>query len=210
MTALEQRSYLQGEIERRKNEIERLKNDISTMKQIVKALEALQPPCDKRNGKDGKKWHQVNPNAEIFTQRFQSEGSKTTVEFSVSPYDIPELICSYYNEVGDQVVINFKYISDSNEAAEPQQHDNLITWMLGINSGRLYGIKINANGCAFEAVRLKDAINKALEHLIEHPHHKDRQDNYRLVKESLIKKSDSIFGIETSDKLQKGNACKQS
>lgn len=51
MTILEQRSYLQGEIERRKNEIERLRNDISKMKQIIKTLEALQPPCDKCNGK---------------------------------------------------------------------------------------------------------------------------------------------------------------
>lgn len=121
----------------------------------------------------------------------------------VSPYDIPVSMRSHYNKDGDQVVIDFKYISDSNEPAAPQQHDSLITWMLGINSGRLYGIKINANGCVLEAIRLKDAINKALEHLIEHPHHKDRQDNYRLAKESLIEKSDSIFGIETNDKLQR-------
>lgn len=145
--------------------------------------------------KDGKKWYQVNPDADKLTQRLQIEDSKATVEFSVSPYDIPASVCSYYDEVGDQVVINFKYISDSNEPTAPQQHDNLITWMLGKNSGRLYGIKVNARECVFEAIRLKDTINKALEHLIEHPHHKDRQDNYRLARESLIEKSDAIFGV---------------
>src|SRR3972149_2878972 len=133
------------------------------------------------------RWLQVNPDAEEFTKRLQTEGSKVKVEFMVSSYDIPEAVRGSYNKENDRFVIEFKYIGDEPTKAEPQ--DNYVTFVIGKNSSRLYRIEIDVKALRVEKVELrrkiKDEVRKTLNRLIQKPINRLRQDNYRLTQKAL-------------------------
>ncbi|UJS17258.1 MAG: hypothetical protein L3J17_15300 [Candidatus Jettenia sp.] len=141
------------------------------------------------------KWLQVNPDAEEFTKRPQTKGSKVKVEFLVSSYDIPEAVRGSYNKEKDRFVIEFKYIGDEPTKEQPQ--DNYVTFVIGKNSGRLYGIEIDVKALRVEKVELrmkiKDEVKKTLNNLIQKPINRLRQDNYRLTQKALSEIEDELY-----------------
>ena len=144
------------------------------------------------------KWLQVNPDAEELTQRLQTEGSKVKVEFLVSSYDIPEAVRGSYNEEKSRFVIEFKYIG--NEPTKPQPQDDYVTFVVGKNSGRLYGIEIDVKALRVEEValrmkinKIKDEVEKTLNNLIQKPINRFRQDNYRLTQKALSEIEDKLY-----------------
>ncbi|MBM4054124.1 MAG: hypothetical protein FJ264_05520 [Planctomycetes bacterium] len=157
-------------------------------------------------------WFPVNPkNVEELTQRLPTEGSKVKVEFMVSSYDIPEAVRGFYSEEKDRFIIEFKYIG--NEPAKPQLQDDYVTFMVGKNSGRLYGIEIDVKTLGVEEVELrmqiskiKDEVRKTLDNLIQKPINRLRQDNYRLTQKALSEIEDKLYsplserGVVTSKK----------
>lgn len=144
------------------------------------------------------RWLQVNPDAEEFTKRLQTEGSKVKVEFLVSSYDIPEAVRGFYNEDRGRFIIEFKYIG--NEPTKPQPQDDYVTFVIGKNSGRLYGIEIDVKTLRVDKVELrmkinkiKDEVKKTLNNLIQKPINRLRQDNYRLTQKALSEKEDELY-----------------
>lgn len=144
------------------------------------------------------KWLQVNPDAEEFTQRRQIKGSKGKVEFLVSSYDIPDAVRGFYDEKKSQFVIEFKYIG--NEPTKPQPQDNYVTFMVGKNSGRLYGIEIDVESLGVEKIevqmkikKIKDEVEKTLNNLIGKPINPLRGDNYRLTKKALSEVEERLY-----------------
>lgn len=141
------------------------------------------------------RWLQVNPDIEEFTERRQTEGSKVKVEFLVSSYDIPGAVRGSYNKEKDRFVIEFKYIGDEPTKAQPQ--DNYVTFVIGKNSGRLYGIEIDVKALRVEKVELrmkiKDEVKKTLNNLIQKPINRLRQDNYRLTQKALSEIEDELY-----------------
>lgn len=136
------------------------------------------------------RWLRVNPDAGEFTERRQTEGSKVKVEFLVSSYDIPSAVRGSYNKEKDWFAIEFKYIGDEPTKTQPQ--DNYVTFVIGKNSSRLYGIEIDVKALRVEKVELqmkiKDEVKKTLNNLIQKPINRLRQDNYRLTQKALSEK----------------------
>jgi len=147
-------------------------------------------------------WLQVDTNnAEELTKRLSPEGSsKVTVEFLVSSYDIPEAVRGSYNKEKDQFVIEFRYIGNSNEPTEPQPQDDYVTFVVGKNSSRLYGIEIDVKAPKVEEVELrvkinkiKDEVKKTIDNLVQRPINRLRQDNYRLTQKALSDIEDKLY-----------------
>lgn len=143
-------------------------------------------------------WLQVNTNnAEELTERPPPEGSKVKVEFLVSSYDIPEAVRGSYNKEKGQFVIEFRYIGNSNEPTKPQTQDDYVTFVVGKNSSRLYGIEIDVKALKVEEValrvKIKDEVKKTINNLIKRPINRLRRDNYRLTQKALSEKEDELY-----------------
>lgn len=144
------------------------------------------------------KWLQVNPDAEEFTKRLPTEGSKVKVEFLVSSYDIPEAVRGSSLRYKNRFIIEFKYIG--NEPTKPQPQDDYVTFVIGKNSGRLYGIEIDVKALRVEKIELrmkinkiKEEVKKTLNNLIQKPINRLRQDNYRLTQKALSEIEDELY-----------------
>jgi len=143
-------------------------------------------------------WLQVNTNnAEELTKRLPPEGSKVKVEFLVSSYDIPEAVRGSYNKEKCQFVIEFRYIGNSNEPTKLQPQDDYVTFVVGKNSSRLYGIEIDVKALKIEEVELrvkiKDEVKKTINNLIQRPINRLRLDNYWLTRKALSEKEDELY-----------------
>lgn len=85
-------------------------------------------------------WHLIDT-SHFMKPQTSTEGG-VRVEFSLSPYDIPEAVRGYFDERSRKSIIEFRYIQE--EPCDRVSINEQVAVLLGKRSFRLYGIEIDA------------------------------------------------------------------
>ena len=129
------------------------------------------------------RWIDIDPDEIDSKERGAKKG--VHLEFSLSPYDIPERVRGFYCEDRKRFVIEFRYMTE-----EPLVERKLtphVTVMEGKGSGRLYDILVDVD--ALNVGRITAAIQEVEEVPGSQPASKREQLNSRLfetVRERVI------------------------
>ena len=89
------------------------------------------------------------------------------VEVMVAPQDFPEAIRCYFDENERNYVIEFKYVSSSNEPLVLGTSAKDVRFLVGQNSGRLQRVVISGDGNTRETIvaHLAEALRRTIEEL---------------------------------------------
>jgi hypothetical protein len=147
-------------------------------------------------------WQKLESKVLNEIQRDQLESKKddgVTVELAVSPYDLPIAVRGAFDKPKRRFVIEFKYIDQEDWSL--QRSDEFIDLRIGKNSGRLYGIEIDADSLKADEVVLRvearQHVNKALTELVSAPVKARRKvGNYKAVESILRRKPDLFAPLE--------------
>lgn len=118
------------------------------------------------------------------------------VELCVSPYDIPQAVRAIIDISEKYLTIEFKYLTEEN-TIERKESDS-ITYILGVRSSRLYGIKFNIEELT-EGKPLKHKITRrdvafgAINVLLRESPQEAPKDNYELVMDALRAKESELL-----------------
>jgi hypothetical protein len=102
----------------------------------------------------------------------------------LSAYDVPEAVGGDYDNELKKFVINFKYIVED-EPVTYKKAARHVTFRVGKNSGRLYGIEIDVDKIKEKSVNLSILVPNVVEaigKLESNPRLVRRRGNYRLAK----------------------------
>jgi hypothetical protein len=113
---------------------------------------------------------------------------------SLSPYDIPQKVMTYYDEKQKLFNFDLQYLTPDEPKIETNEQDNIIL-VLGKNSGKVYGGRIiNQEKTKLPGVRLiiTAAIARLLEAVPEDRPSIKRM-NYGLIKEFLEKEKEKTL-----------------
>ena len=127
------------------------------------------------------------------------------VEVSMSPYDVPIGVRGYAEENSDFFVIEFKYRT-TDERTRSMPHRDHVFVEVGVNSRRIYRIKLDVKqlNCEAVALEVKEAIEQTLSEL--GPTASNRlADTYRLNESIILKNRHELFGATVPD--LGGQAC---
>lgn len=106
------------------------------------------------------------------------------VRVSLSPYDVPVAVRAFHDAEHHVYVIDFKYMSDSEQLVEKYAHAH-VQVLTGDKSGRLYRIAVNDS---VEILQLgNDEVVSTLDQLCqqERAHSWRQAENYCLAKEII-------------------------
>ncbi|PMF80618.1 hypothetical protein BCV08_15820 [Vibrio breoganii] len=101
------------------------------------------------------------------------------VQFITSPYDVPEAVRAYIDELTDKLIIEFKYIPIKEKTKK--QQDGSSTFDVGKNTGRIYKIELD------KPTATQILIETRTEHLSE-----SSFDNVENAIDSFIKHNESM------------------
>ena len=112
-----------------------------------------------------------------------------------SPYDVPEAVRANFDQSKRHVLIEFQYISE--EPLKKVPEGDGVTFRLGKNSGRIYGIDLdldtlNIAGNPVEA--LTGHVSRTIIGLASHQDRPTRQLNYTMATQAVNSERDNLFG----------------
>lgn len=141
-------------------------------------------------------WLYLGLNAGDFANR-QKTDSGVLVSTSPSPYDVPEAVRTNVDEGRKRLCIEFQYIGEEPMVVKPDAPG--ISFRLGKNSGRLYGIdleleKINVT----EVDGITGLITTTLSGLALSCNRPARLNNYTMVQQAVTSEKDTILGGVTN------------
>ena len=118
-----------------------------------------------------------------------SEVHGVRVELALSPYDVPQGVRGYKEKNSNYFVIEFKYLTDERTRTVPHQNRGILV-ELGINSGRIYKIKLDfkALNCDTVELRLKRLFEEELS-----PRAGRLADTYRLNEDIILNNRERLF-----------------
>lgn len=100
-------------------------------------------------------WIDIDPEEIDAKERGAKKGIH--LEFSLSPYEIPERVRGYYCEDLKRFVIEFRYMTD--EPLVERRVSEHVSMKEGRNSGRLYDVLLDVDGLNVD--RISAAISEA-------------------------------------------------
>jgi len=136
---------------------------------------------------------------QVDTQDLNKEVTKTIrdvrVKVSLSPYDVPQMVRGFRETDSDFFVIELKYLTD--EPIKAVQAKNApIELGVGVNSGRIYRIKVDVVKLGCTAVGLefveRDVLG-AIEGLGASPPFNRLPERYKLTRDVISSYGDRLF-----------------
>jgi hypothetical protein len=109
-----------------------------------------------------------------------------------SPYDVPEAARIDVDEAQKRLFIKFQYINNEPAANLPEEAG--ITFSLGKNSGRLYGIEVALDKVQEATVDgLTGKLTRTISSLADNQRLLARSNNYRMVCQAVQTEKNSLF-----------------
>ena len=108
---------------------------------------------------------------------------------SPSPYDIPDAMILDFDKTKKQIVVNFKYLSE--EPVRRLAEEGGVTFGLGVNSQRLYEVKVDVSGfvdhAESAATEIVDLIDEKINQLQEQNKTDSRNtDSYAVAEKAVL------------------------
>lgn len=135
-------------------------------------------------------WVYLGLNATDFAQTKQERG--VTVSTSPSPYDVPEAARLNFDQPKKHLLIEFQYIGS--EPVRKVVEDSAISFQLGANSGRLYGIDVKLENIGETTIPgLANHIAAKIGSLAEKGKQPARANNYSIVRQAVSSEKNCLF-----------------
>lgn len=120
------------------------------------------------------------------------EKSGVEVVVGLSPFDVPEAVRGYQDDILRRFIIEFRYLGES-ERRLPQQIDDHVSLRVGENSKRLYEIQVDVDALQAETVSLTFVVNEAMQRLAKDKSNPRKQAFYRMAKEVVRQKESELM-----------------
>ena len=144
-------------------------------------------------------WIRVDP--ELSRRPLPQRTGGVEINLYLSPYDVPKFVRGFRVEKTGRFMIEFRYISE--EPVRREEPDENVAFMVGKNSGRLYGIDVNVKKLGVDAVQLRMHIAQVVEKAFEKQLDRlrdahtaprmDRSANFEAAKEAFTQAKDEVF-----------------
>lgn len=135
-------------------------------------------------------WVYLGLNPTDFAQTKQERG--VTVSTSPSPYDVPEAARLNFDKPKKHLLIEFQYIGS--EPVRRVVEDSAISFQLGANSGRLYGIDVALEKIGETTLPgLANHIAEKIGTLAEKGKQPARANNYSIVRQAVSSEENCLF-----------------
>jgi hypothetical protein len=140
-------------------------------------------------------WLYLSLNMGEFEVSQTTEGG-VSVSTSPSPYDVPEAARTNIDKNHNRLSIEFQYIGKEPVMVKPEQAG--ISFRLGKNSGRLYGIDLELNKInATEVNAITGLITQTLSGLADTCNRPARSNNYSMVMRAVNSEKDTLLASLT-------------
>ncbi|QDT24075.1 hypothetical protein [Gimesia chilikensis] len=115
------------------------------------------------------------------------------ISFDLSPFDIPEAIRSRFDESDDRIVIEFKYLDDSEEESNELSTPDM-SILIGKNSGCIYRVSFKRK-TKVDSETEKKWLKNTFDLYLSKMHLNKNEDHINIARRALEEKEEELVAV---------------